>query len=440
MVLRFHKKRIWICVLFVFFLVQNAILEYTSGVIERIVGYSDEIVECLLIMLIILRIATHKVKILKYEYFLIIFFAVFVAMGLISNFVQPLQSLFLSLSDMLVCCRFVVFYFAARLLLFDYCDNEQLLLDFNKIAHFFAVLCFVLTIHDLFFAPWFETGDFRYFAYSTKLFFSQPSFLAVACVICMIVNIASYDITDDKVIRRRNTISIFMLSFVMIMTFRSKAIAAVVCILFLYILLVRLNVQSKTVLFGGGTILALIIGWDQFSYYYATNSETVLRARLHIDAVQLAGENFPLGTGFATFGSSIAAENFSPLYTNLGYQDLHGGDSVGSNFLSDTFWPTVIAQTGFIGTIAFLAVIICFVYIAFTAKCKGSYMLWALLSLLVYEVISSTSEPAFFNPSVVSMFMVFGICINIVHNNEDEIAAYKIAERKRLCKNKEMSS
>lgn len=429
MVLKFHKKRIWICLLFLFFLVQNAILDFTSGSVSKIIGYTDELVECALIVFILLKVMKRKIRVLRYEYHLILFALVFVAMGIVSNFVTPLRSLFLSLSDMLVCIRFIVFYFGARLLLVDYCDNKELLLDFNKISRFFASLCFVLTLHDLFLSPWFEQGDYRYFAYSTKLFFSQPSFLAVACMICMAVNIACYDLIQDRIERKKNTVSIVMLCFIMVMTFRSKAIASVICIILLYFLLVKFKLQSKAVLFGSGAVLALVIGWDQLNFYYSNNFHTVLRARLHVDAMKLANESFPLGTGFGTFGSSIAAQNYSPIYTKLNYMNLHGGEADGSNFLSDTFWPTVIAQTGWIGTVAFLGILICFVYIAFTVKKKGPYMLWAMLSILVYEMISSTSEPAFFSPSVISMFIVFGLCVNIANNGPEESGQTSLNKR-----------
>lgn len=248
-------------------------------------------------------------------------------------------------------------------------------------------------------------------------------------MICMAVNIACYDLIQDRIERKKNTVSIVMLCFIMVMTFRSKAIASVICIILLYFLLVKFKLQSKAVLFGSGAVLALVIGWDQLNFYYSNNFHTVLRARLHVDAMKLANESFPLGTGFGTFGSSIAAQNYSPIYTKLNYMNLHGGEADGSNFLSDTFWPTVIAQTGWIGTVAFLGILICFVYIAFTVKKKGPYMLWAMLSILVYEMISSTSEPAFFSPSVISMFIVFGLCVNIANNGPEESGQTSLNKR-----------
>ena len=78
------------------------------------------------------------------------------------------------------------------------------------------------------------------------------------------------------------------------------------------------------------------------------------------------------------------------------------------------FLHIVIAQSGFIGTLAFVIVLILFFKMAFKAQKSNLYIFWAQLSILAYEIISSTSEPSFFNPSVCVLFFAFGIATNIL--------------------------
>jgi hypothetical protein len=127
----------------------------------------------------------------------------------------------------------------------------------------------------------------------------------------------------------------------------------------------------------------------------------------------LANKYFPLGTGFATFGSALAAENYSPLYVSLGFNSLHGGSAADPRFLSDSFWPTVIAQTGWIGGLLFLGVVICLVVLVFRTPNRLQYVFWSMLTIVMYELIASSSESAFFNPTCGILMAVFGLMINI---------------------------
>lgn len=106
---------------------------------------------------------------------------------------------------------------------------------------------------------------------------------------------------------------------------------------------------------------AVIIGWDTLSgivagtitEYTADTNETA-RIRLTMDSIPLAIGAFPLGVGFGRFASFTAADDYSPLYEQLGYHWIWGMQPDGEeSFLSDTFWPAPLAETGVLGLVCY---------------------------------------------------------------------------------------
>lgn len=413
MVIRLHKKRTLLVIGFLYFLFQLSIWQYTSGVINKLIGYSDEVMECFLIALILLSFCCRSVRLIRVECWMLGCYGVFLLMGVLSSIIYPLQSWILNLSDILVCSRFLVFYFAARILLPPSIDYRKLLRALAKTCRIVAVVLFLLAVHDILFDPIFPKRDFRYFMYAIQLCFPHPTYMAVACATCACVLMAAMEYDETKKERRNNLLCITMLLILTALTLRSKALAAAACMTALYFVVVKWRIRSRVLVLGSGAALAAMIGMEQLIYYYTYNVEEFVRARLLRDAITLASKHFPFGTGFATFGSAIAANYYSPLYTELGFHLLHGGSPSDPKYMCDTFWGTVIAQNGWIGTLAFIGVVAALVVIVLKMETRSKYIYWSALSIMIYKLISSTSEPAFFNPTAGVLFAFLGLLVNI---------------------------
>ena len=63
---------------------------------------------------------------------------------------------------------------------------------------------------------------------------------------------------------------------------------------------------------------------------------------------------------------------------------------------------------------------VCFLLIAFRAVNFNRYVAWALLSVIIYELISSIAETAFFNPASCVMFAVFALGVNLMIHEKEE--------------------
>ena len=150
---------------------------------------------------------------------------------------------------------------------------------------------------------------------------------------------------------------IVMGMLVVLLSLRSKGFAfAGVCLLLL--LTFGKNNRLSVVHIALALAVVALVGMDQYINYY--QSAGYARGELARQAIAVANDYFPLGTGFATYGSAVTAQidNYSPLYYTYGLSTVWGLVPGAASFLSDTFWPTVLAQFGYFGLIAFAALLI----------------------------------------------------------------------------------
>jgi hypothetical protein len=93
---------------------------------------------------------------------------------------------------------------------------------------------------------------------------------------------------------------------------------------------------------------------------YVANGTTEARTVLTRDSFSVAKSHFPAGAGFGRFGSAVAAQNYSPEYVQRGYMKIWGlgNKPEEGRFLTDTEWPAIIGETGYIGTAAYLMALV----------------------------------------------------------------------------------
>lgn len=96
------------------------------------------------------------------------------------------------------------------------------------------------------------------------------------------------------------------------------------------------------------------------AYVAADAVDTQARTALHLRCIDVALDYFPWGSGLGTFASQPAYDDYSPLYYKYGLDQIRGlepfaGKGGNHNFLLDTWWPHIVAEFGFFGTLLFLA-------------------------------------------------------------------------------------
>lgn len=103
-------------------------------------------------------------------------------------------------------------------------------------------------------------------------------------------------------------------------------------------------------------LIGIYIGRNEIVNYLL--SESAPRSILLRFGFKTANCYFPLGSGFGTFGTKIAAENYSSLYTAYGFNNIWGMSANDMRFLLDSYYPQIIGQLGYLGMLVFCCMIL----------------------------------------------------------------------------------
>lgn len=406
MTISLKKINIW-KVLFVYLIFQPVLNTYINvSAINTLISYSDEIIAVVLAVLAVVK-SMQQLTLLKFERIMLIALVIFELIGLISGFASKIQGVGPMLVDAFTCAKFFIYYLSARILTKGKL-TEKYFFSLNNICKVFSVVLFVLALHDAFMTPWFPVADYRFFTESITLGFGHPEFLSRVCFSLILV--LSYNYRYFK----HNIYYIMMLTVVMFLTFRTKSIVCVFILFAMYIYFFKLRFKSLTPIALAGAAGVGYFGYDSFVFYYIEHDQCA-RALLTKDGLYLAKQYFPLGTGFGTFGSYIASAFYSKLYIFLGYYNMYGSglDEIEGNALSDTFWPIVYTQTGIFGFVAFLVAIFSMIIYIVKSRKTDLYFFWIAMSLILYDLISTSASSAFFHPSSMVSYLFLGLITSI---------------------------
>jgi hypothetical protein len=395
------KKDTLMVVTYVLLIFQMALAESKLGIISTFFNYFDEMVTVLLLIYLICFYLKHK-AIEKDDFILLSLYFLLLFIGFLSFIYYKLQPLLIGIEDAFICSKFIIGYLGIKTIYKNKIEKDFVKNNFKPVSKIIIIVLFLLTLHDIFFSPLFPKFDFRYFTYSIELCFPHPTYLAASVIVIMCVLMSSYQKGDFKYL--------MMASFVIFMTFRSKAISFIIIFWLLYFMIYRFQIRSKIIIVPVALFGGIFAGYRKFTEYFFGDHFSA-RAVMLKDALILARESFPLGKGFATFGSNLSVQSYSPLYYRFGYDGIEGMSQSTASYLNDGFWQIILAQFGFFGCILMLFIILqFFCYTIQMKKTESSYI--ALLALNIYMLISSTAESSYFNPFSLLYFMVISFIVN----------------------------
>lgn len=261
-----------------------------------------------------------------------------------------------------------------------------------------AVMAMCAVINILSYGHMLDMGaGFRYGISSFRFIFYHPE----------VVNIFVVGLVAILLIDKPNGHRFFIILALLIMyaTLRTKAMGFALAAGIILLTARKGKITVWHVLFA--LIAAIFIASDQLSNYYENGDSA--RSMLTSAGTWVANNFAPFGSGFATFGSAVTAsvENYSPLYYLFGFDSYFGLSPLNPHFVSDTFWPTVAAQLGYIGAVCYaLAIIMIFklAYDRFEEKKRGI----VVVVVVIYLAISTTASSALFAPQwVYVMFVLY---------------------------------
>lgn len=399
-------KKIWLLLLFLLVIFNN-VLEFNVP----LGTFWDELV---VIIVIMVAIAKSGFKIKKKNLADWGLLLVVVVCGVVGNIINPTyQSECAAIfKDILAITKFFIVSFLLR---------DQSIGNRNDIKRSIVItskILIVITVFAAFVGYFidlsFYTGEIR-IVKTFKFIYSHPTFFVSAYVILLSVMILD---SIDK-----NRMFIILDCILLFLAQRTKGYLIIIVAISLLILGEkkvqnlfsrfvmkenRIKMSKKTyILFGIIAIAGLIIGKDKINDYLGWGL-TAARPALYIVGIRLLVDNFPFGSGFGTFASSISGAYYSNVYAQYNISMVSGLRIDAHNYIADVFWPYVYGQLGVIGVIVYIVLLIRLVSkemsIAFDFNSKI-----AIMFLFIYALIASTSEAFFTNSSGVQYALFIGM-------------------------------
>lgn len=389
-----------IIIAFVLMIFQYPLYKFLPDNYVLIVNYIDEILVGIFALIILVKCFTG-LKLLKYERSILIWFIGLMILGIISTSVSQIQPHKAIIEDIISCCKFVIPYIGVRLLI-DTDASQSILKILVKLAKIISVFLFILLIID-FLLPngLFESGIERNSFRSVQLFYQHPASLAyVGFLIIALLSLEKQKVAKYKV----------MIIVVIFSTLRTRAIG----FLFIYIIISMFKrlfaSRFKYLLIFFAIFGAILIGYDSIYLYYLNPEINSAREILTINSINLANNYFPFGAGFATYGSAAAAKYYSPIYLELGFNLRYGLSQMNSSYLTDTFWPILFGQFGYLGVFIFGRIVIQFLKICTWFHKEKNVVFVSCFTLFGYLLVSTLGSSSYFNPVAV----VYGITMALI--------------------------
>ncbi len=137
------------------------------------------------------------------------------------------------------------------------------------------------------------------------------------------------------------------------------------------------------------------------------------RVALYTTSVLIARDDFPLGVGLGRYGSGVSRDPYSPVYAQYGLDQIDGLSPQHSSYVSDTFWPRILGETGVIGLLAliiFTLVLTVQVWRAAQARAQDllvrAFLLGAWM-VFVQSLIETLASSMFDSPP--RIYLLFGV-------------------------------
>jgi hypothetical protein len=155
-----------------------------------------------------------------------------------------------------------------------------------------------------------------------------------------------------------------------LLSWRRRSIVVVLAVLALSVVLraKRGRARAIAVTLAAALLAATVLApylqglWTRtIEEYGSADSDATARHALYFGSTAIAKDRFPLGLGFASFGSWASGRWYSEAYETYGLSRVWGLQPQQPLFITDTFWPMVLGQGGVVslaGYAGFLALLL----------------------------------------------------------------------------------
>ena len=392
-----NKDKIKLISLFYFMIFQNVLENYFN-----VFGILDEAMSAVIVIIAIINILSSRKKyvICKNNKKILVSVLALIIIGVIGNLKTDYQTIIPALKDAVCVFKGIITYVFIPLCLSNLKLDEYLTIINNHLK-IITGLVFLTVVGNLLFDifPYYEI---RFGIKSQQIFFTHPTYLASFSVIIIIL--LSVNLREHK----ENKKYIILMLLVLASTLRFKSIAFIPIYMYLYyIVFIR---QRKLQLLDIGILCVLggAFAISQVMEYF--NNPDWARNVLTMNSLNIAKDNFPIGTGFGTYASWASGESYSNIYYDYNISTTWGISPDFYEFIADTFWPMIIGQFGVLGLGIYIYILLR-IYKNIINNDNLDYYFGQILALL-YLIILSIAEASFSGPIVVVYMALIAVLGN----------------------------
>ena len=410
--MKIRKKEI-LPILIIFYLILSEIFMFDITFLK----YSDEIVAMLSFIYVLFYFIKNKIEIKDYRTKTLLCCICVTIIGILSNMISKVQD-----NNIAIMLDVVGnFKITITALAFSLMINKDISIDISKklnnISKFFIISGFICGIISIFFNIGMR-GQMRFGRYGFNFIFKYAHVFAIFLYIALLI------IAINTKKRKKLYIYSIMVIVQLILTTKGTSFvgaASILILLWYFRIKERKNKNGKInisiiILMG---IFSIILGRYQIESYFMNDNAP--RAILLKEGINIAKEYFPIGAGFATFGSDMAAKYYSNIYYDLGFYNYYGMNPEDTSFLNDNYWPMIIAQFGIIGFLLVAYIIyILFKYIQ-KVNLKNYYCIKCILmASYIYLIVASLGTSIFTTSVTTILIIVMIISLKIVKEEKNE--------------------
>lgn len=402
-------KSIIIGLVYLVILYENIITVYIPQM-----GFWDEAITLFSIGVILYTFAKRNIKMDKNLVGATFSFGIFVLIGLLSAILHTeLQPVMVARIKDLFAFSKMFFIIMGMNLFLDKQDGRKIIKVCSNVSKVAVIIMFICAGLEYSVGIGMSKGVRIIPCFS--FLFSHVTFAVAAYVIIMTVFIA-----DSA---KKNLAFIIVDMMLIVFTMRSKGIA-IIGIVILLLINKKFNIIAWIKRKGSGKVkfskafvaiiafLGLFLMRDKIHDYLSWGM-TAARTGLYIGGFILVKKYFPFGSGFGTFATFTSGKYYSQVYYDLGLQNVSGMTPTKYTYIADVFWPSIYGQTGLLGLVAYIAMLVFFIRFFIKRVDIKSWEFYGCVVIWLYALVASTAEAFFTNSSVAQFAVIFAVFCNV---------------------------
>ena len=375
-------------------------------------SYSDDILMIIVIIIGIYRlIVKRQISILKKEEQIILALLIVLSLiAFIGNYISKFQtSIFAILIDFIGWQKFFLAYLVFLIIIKPDNTTKYRYISF-RIAKITIVISLILEIVNVIGVINLAPGYERFGIHSFNLGGHPSSASAImATIACLFMSE-----------RKKNFIWVFLSLLLCFLTFRFKAIGFTLFSLYCIFFMKEKTSLVRILLIAS---IILIIVWPQINFYFLNSNASRIMALKA--STEIAKDFFPIGSGYATFGTKTSGMYYSLAYDIYGLSSRWGFMRNNYSFIGDGGIANILAQFGVLGSIFYIVIMILLIKSIKKRCLENNLLILPFICFIGYLLISITNEGGLNSENVILIALMMAILIkenkvNLTTNKTNE--------------------